>query len=162
MSSDKNRIYLLALAALVAAAALYMNANKGADYPVPSTSNQEGIVTKTASADTISTASGLQYRIITEGSGTENPSPSSIVTVHYSGKLTDGTEFDSSYKRNQPASFPVNGVIRGWTEALQLMHVGDKWELTIPSDLAYGRQGAGIAIPPDAILIFEVELLEIK
>ena len=162
MPSDKNRIYLLALAALVAAAALYMNANKGADYPVPSTSNQEGIVTKTASADTISTASGLQYRIITEGSGTENPSPSSIVTVHYSGKLTDGTEFDSSYKRNQPASFPVNGVIQGWTEALQLMHVGDKWELTIPSDLAYGRQGAGIAIPPDAILIFEVELLEIK
>ena len=162
MPSDKNRIYPLALAALVAAAALYMNANKGADYPVASTSNQEGIVTKTASADTISTASGLQYRIITEGSGTENPSPSSIVTVHYSGKLTDGTEFDSSYKRNQPASFPVNGVIRGWTEALQLMHVGDKWELTIPSDLAYGRQGAGIAIPPDAILIFEVELLEIK
>ena len=162
MPSDKNRIYLLALAALVAAAALYMNANKGADYPVPSTSNQEGIVTKTASADTIFTASGLQYRIITEGSGTENPAPNSIVTVHYSGKLTDGTEFDSSYKRNQPASFPVNGVIRGWTEALQLMHVGDKWELTIPSDLAYGRQGAGNAIPPDAILIFEVELLEIK
>ena len=162
MSSDKNRIYLLALAALVAAAALYMNANKGADYPVPSASNQEGIVTNIASADTISTASGLQYRIITEGSGTENPSPSSIVTVHYSGKLTDGTEFDSSYKRNQPASFPVNGVIRGWTEALQLMHVGDKWELTIPSDLAYGRQGASTAIPPDAILIFEVELLEIK
>ena len=162
MSSDKNRIYLLALAALVAAAALYMNANKGANYPVPSTLNQEGMVTNTASGDTITTASGLQYRIITEGSGTENPSPSSIVTVHYSGKLTDGTEFDSSYKRNQPASFPVNGVIRGWTEALQLMHVGDKWELTIPSDLAYGRQGAGNAIPPDATLIFEVELLEIK
>jgi FKBP-type peptidyl-prolyl cis-trans isomerase len=162
MPSDKNRIYLLALAALVAVAALYMNSNKGADYPVPSTLNQEGIVTNTSSADTITTASGLQYRIITEGSGTENPSLSSIVTVHYSGKLTDGTEFDSSYKRNQPASFPVNGVIRGWTEALQLMHVGDQWELKIPSDLAYGRQGAGNAIPPDAILIFEVELLEIK
>ena len=139
-----------------------MNANKGADYPVPSTLIQEGIVTNTASVDTITTASGLQYRIITEGSGTENPAPNSIVTVHYSGKLTDGTEFDSSYKRNQPASFPVNGVIQGWTEALQLMHVGDKWELTIPSDLAYGRQGAGNAIPPDATLIFEVELLEIK
>ena len=152
----------MALAALVAAAALYMNANKGADYPVPSTLIQEGIVTNTASVDTITTASGLQYRIITEGSGTENPAPNSIVTVHYSGKLTDGTEFDSSYKRNQPASFPVNGVIQGWTEALQLMHVGDKWELTIPSDLAYGRQGAGNAIPPDATLIFEVELLEIK
>ena len=162
MPSDKKRTYLLGLAALVSAVALYMNANKGADYSVPSTLNQEGIVTNTASADTITTASGLQYRIITEGSGTENPSPSSIVTVHYSGKLTDGIEFDSSYKRNQPASFPVNGVIRGWTEALQLMHVGDKWELTIPSDLAYGRQGAGNAIPPDAILIFEVELLEIK
>ena len=162
MPSDKKRIYLLALAAMVAASVLYMNANKGSDYPVPSTLNQEGIVTNTASADTFTTASGLQYRIITEGSGTENPSPSSIVTVHYSGKLTDGTEFDSSYKRNQPASFPVNGVIRGWTEALQLMHVGDKWELTIPSDLAYGRQGAGNAIPPHAILIFEVELLKLK
>ena len=162
MLSDKNRIYLFALAALIASAAIYMNENKGADYPVPSTLNQEEIVTSTASEDTITTASGLQYRIITEGSGTENPAPSSIVTVHYRGKLTDGTEFDSSYKRNQPASFPVNGVIRGWTEALQLMHVGDKWELTIPSDLAYGRQGAGNAIQPDATLIFEVELLEIK
>ncbi len=119
-------------------------------------------MTNTASADTTTTASGLQYRVITEGSGTESPGPSSLVTVHYSGKLTDGTEFDSSYKRNQPASFPVNGVIRGWTEALQLMHVGDKWELTIPSDLGYGSQGAGNAIPPDATLIFEVELLEIK
>jgi len=119
-------------------------------------------VTNTASADTTTTASGLQYRVITEGAGTESPGPSSLVTVHYSGKLTDGTEFDSSYKRNQPASFPVNGVIRGWTEALQLMHVGDKWELTIPSDLGYGSQGAGNAIPPDATLIFEVELLEIK
>ena len=76
--------------------------------------------------------------------------------------MTDGTEFDSSYKRNQPATFPVNGVIRGWTEALQLMHVNDKWELTIPPDLGYGSQGAGNAIPPDATLIFEVELLEIK
>ena len=162
MRSDKNRIYLLALSALVGAAAIYMNTNKGADYTAPSTSNQEGIVTNTASADTITTASGLQYRIITEGAGTESPGASSLVTVHYSGKLTDGTEFDSSYKRNQPASFPVNGVIRGWTEALQLMHVGDKWELTIPPDLGYGSQGAGNAIPPDATLIFEVELLEIK
>ena len=162
MPSDKNRIYLLAIAALVAAVALYMNVNKDENYPVPPTLNQEGIVTNTATADTTTTASGLQYRIITEGSGTENPELSSIVTVHYIGKLTDGTEFDSSYKRNQPASFPVNGVIRGWTEALQLMHVGDKWELTIPSDLAYGKKGAGNAIQPDATLIFEVELLEIR
>ena len=162
MPSDKNRIYLLALAALVAAAVFYMNANKGADYTVQPTLNQERIVANTASYDTITTDSGLQYRIIKEGSGTESPAPNSTVTVHYSGKLTDGTEFDSSYKRNQPASFPVNGVIQGWTEALQLMHVGDKWELTIPSDLAYGRQGAGNSIPPDTTLIFEVELLEIK
>jgi FKBP-type peptidyl-prolyl cis-trans isomerase len=82
--------------------------------------------------------------------------------VHYRGKLTDGFEFDSSYKRNQPATFPVNGVILGWTEALQLMKVGDKWELTIPPDLGYGSQGAGSTIPPDATLIFEVELLEIR
>ena len=162
MPSDKNRIYLLALAALVAVAALYMNTNKGADHTVPSTLNQEGIVTNTASGETFTTTSGLQYRILTEGSGNENPAPSSIVTVHYSGKLSDGTEFDSSYKRNQPSTFPVNGVIQGWTEALQLMQVGDKWELTIPSDLAYGREGAGNSIPSDATLIFEVELLEIK
>ena len=164
MPSDKNRIYLLGLVALVGTAALYMNDNKGADYPAPSisTSNQEENVTKTLSADTITTASGLQYRVLTEGSGTESPGSSSVVTVHYSGKLMDGTIFDSSYQRNQPASFPVNGVIRGWTEALQLMHVGDKWELTIPADLGYGSRGAGNAIPPDATLIFEVELLEIK
>ncbi|HIB44680.1 MAG TPA: FKBP-type peptidyl-prolyl cis-trans isomerase [Candidatus Lambdaproteobacteria bacterium] len=162
MPSDKNRIYLLGLAILVGAATLYFNSKKGADFPAPSTSNQEIIVTNSASADTITTASGLQYRVLTEGSGTESPGPTNVVTVHYSGKLTNGVEFDSSYQRNQPASFPVNGVIRGWTEALQLMHVGDKWELTIPPDLGYGSRGAGNAIPPDATLIFEVELLEIK
>ncbi len=162
MPSDKNRIYLLAVAALIGAVTLYFNSKKDADFPAPSTSNQEEIVTDTASTDTITTASGLQYRVLTEGSGTESPGPSSVVTVHYSGKLTDGVEFDSSYKRNQPASFPVNGVIRGWTEALLLMHVGDKWELTIPPDLGYGSRGAGNTIPPDATLIFEVKLLEIK
>ena len=162
MPSDKNRIFLLGLAVLVGAATLYLNSKKGADFPAPSTSNQEIIVTNSASADTITTASGLQYRVLTEGSGTESPGPTNVVTVHYSGKLTNGVEFDSSYQRNQPASFPVNGVIRGWTEALQLMHVGDRWELTIPPDLGYGSRGAGNAIPPDATLIFEVELLEIK
>ena len=162
MPSDKNRIYLLGLAVLVGTATLYFNSKKGADFPAPSTSIQEIIVTNSASADTITTASGLQYRVLTEGSGTESPGLTNVVTVHYSGKLTNGVEFDSSYQRNQPASFPVNGVIRGWTEALQLMHVGDKWELTIPPDLGYGSRGAGNAIPPDATLIFEVELLEIK
>jgi FKBP-type peptidyl-prolyl cis-trans isomerase FklB len=85
-----------------------------------------------------------------------------VVSVHYRGKLTNGSEFDSSYKRNQPASFTVNGVIRGWTEALQLMKEGDKWELIIPPDLGYGSKGAGNIIPPDSTLIFEVELIEIK
>jgi len=169
MQGFNNRIFLLALAAIVGAAAFYINSKNGTvtsstgeNVPKTSTSNQEVIVTNTTSTDTITTASGLQYRVIAEGSGTESPGPDSVVSVHYRGKLTDGFEFDSSYKRNQPATFPVNGVIRGWTEALQLMKVGDKWELTIPPDLGYGSQGAGSTIPPDATLIFEVELLEIR
>ncbi len=107
------------------------------------------------------TESGLQYRVITEGSGS-SPSPSDEVTVHYTGKLTDGTVFDSSVERGEPATFPVNGVIKGWTEALQLMKEGGKWELVIPSDLAYGPRGAGGAIPPNAVLVFEVELISIN
>ena len=109
----------------------------------------------------IKTASGLQYRIIKEGEGAKNPSVNSVVTVHYLGKFQNGEEFDSSISRNQPATFPVNGVIPGWTEALQLMRIGDKWELTIPPELGYGSQGAGSTIPPNETLVFEVELLEI-
>jgi FKBP-type peptidyl-prolyl cis-trans isomerase FklB len=105
--------------------------------------------------------SGLQYRIISDGSG-KKPSASSTVTVHYRGTLIDGKEFDSSIKRGQPATFPVNGVIRGWTEALQLMKEGSKWELFIPPALAYGESGAGGVIPPSAALIFEVELVSVK
>ncbi len=108
----------------------------------------------------ITTESGLQYRIITEGSGVK-PTAEDSVTVHYSGKLLDGTEFDSSYVRQEPVTFPVGGVIAGWTEALQLMPQGSKWELYIPSDLAYGPGGNG-PIPPNSVLTFEVELLEIK
>lgn len=106
------------------------------------------------------TDSGLQYEILTEGTG-EKPTATSTVRVHYTGSLIDGTVFDSSVKRGQPAEFPVNGVIRGWTEALQLMPVGSKWRLTIPQELAYGERGAGASIPPFATLIFEVELLDI-
>lgn len=106
-------------------------------------------------------ASGLQYEVMKEGTG-EKPSLSSTVTTHYHGTTIDGTVFDSSVQRGTPASFPVNGVIAGWTEALQLMPVGSKWRLFVPSDLAYGERGAGGAIGPHATLIFEVELLEVK
>lgn len=109
----------------------------------------------------VTTASGLQYKIIKKGTG-RKPKETETVTVHYTGRLIDGTEFDSSHKRGQPATFPVNGVIPGWVEALQLMTVGSKWELYIPPDLAYGEQGAGDAIGPNATLIFEVELLSVK
>ena len=103
---------------------------------------------------------GLQYLVLTNGAGAK-PGPGDTVTVNYAGTLVDGTEFDSSYKRGQPASFPVGGVIRGWTEALQKMAVGSKWKLFIPSELAYGEQGRP-GIPPASTLIFEVELLDAK
>lgn len=105
--------------------------------------------------------SGLQYSVVTEGAGAK-PTATDTVEVHYRGTLIDGTEFDSSYKRNSTVSFPVNGVIAGWTEALQLMSVGSKWNLYIPSDLAYGPGGTGGPIGPNATLIFEVELVSIK
>lgn len=107
------------------------------------------------------TASGLQYEILQEGTG-EKPTASSTVSTHYHGTLINGTVFDSSYERGQPAEFPVNGVIAGWTEALQMMPVGSKWRLYVPYNLAYGERGAGGAIGPYATLIFDVELLEIK
>ena len=105
------------------------------------------------------TPSGLQYKVIKEGTG-DTPTADDKVKTHYRGTLIDGTEFDSSYKRNRPAEFPVKGVIKGWTEALQLMKVGGKWELYIPADLAYGERGRP-SIPANSTLIFEIELLEI-
>ena len=111
--------------------------------------------------DVKTTDSGLQYKVVTEGDGPK-PKADDLVSVHYKGTLLDGTEFDSSYKRGEPAEFGVNQVIPGWTEALQLMPVGSKWELVIPADLAYGPGGAGGDIGPNSTLQFEVELLEIK
>lgn len=107
------------------------------------------------------TESGLQYKVLKSGTGAK-PKVTDKVTTHYRGTLIDGTEFDSSIARGEPATFPVSGVIRGWTEALQLMKVGDKWQLFIPSELAYGPRGAGGEIGPDAVLIFDIELLGIE
>jgi FKBP-type peptidyl-prolyl cis-trans isomerase FklB len=104
---------------------------------------------------------GLQYKVLNSGNG-QKPKETDKVKCNYKGTLIDGTEFDNSYKRGQPATFAVNGVIKGWTEALQLMHVGDKWQLFIPYDLAYGEQGRPPRIPPAATLIFEIELLGIE
>jgi FKBP-type peptidyl-prolyl cis-trans isomerase len=107
------------------------------------------------------TTSGLQYKVAKEGTGPQ-PKGSDTVTVNYRGTLIDGTEFDSSYKRGEPATFPVNGVIKGWTEALQLMKVGSKYQLFIPPNLAYGERAMGPEISPNSTLIFEVELMDVK
>jgi len=127
------------------------NTKEGADF-LKANGKKKGVKT---------TSSGLQYRVIKKGKGAR-PATNDKVTVHYSGTLIDGTEFDSSYKRGQPATFPVSGVIRGWTEALQLMEEGAKYELFIPSGLAYGERGSGGTIGPNAVLIFTVELISIN
>jgi FKBP-type peptidyl-prolyl cis-trans isomerase FklB len=105
--------------------------------------------------------SGVQYKVLKQGAGA-TPKAADTVTTHYRGSLIDGTVFDSSYDRGEPASFGVTQVIKGWTEVLQLMKVGDKWQVFIPSDLAYGPQGRPPKIAPNAVLIFEMELLDVK
>ncbi len=127
------------------------NKKQGDDF-LAANKAKEGVVTL---------PSGLQYKILTAGTGPK-PAATDSVVCNYRGTLINGTEFDSSYKRGQPATFQVNGVIKGWTEALQLMPVGSKWQLFIPPDLAYGERGAGSDIGPGATLIFEVELLSIE
>ena len=110
----------------------------------------------------VSLPSGLQYVVIEEGTGPKHPTPTSDVSVHYRGSLINGLEFDSSFARGTPASFPVSGVIKGWTEALQLMAAGSKWQLFIPAALAYGERAPSPDIGPNSTLIFEVELVSIK
>lgn len=126
------------------------NLKKGQDF-LDANKSKEGVKT---------TASGMQYIVLKEGNG-EKPTLNDKVTTHYHGTLIDGTVFDSSVDRGQPASFPVSGVIPGWTEALQMMGVGSKWKLFLPSNLAYGERGAGGKIGPNTVLVFEVELLSI-
>jgi FKBP-type peptidyl-prolyl cis-trans isomerase len=128
-----------------------MNKKEGVEF-LAANKSKEGIVIL---------PSGLQYKILTAGTGPK-PTAADSVVCNYRGTLISGAEFDSSYKRGQPATFPVNGVIKGWTEALQLMPVGSKWQLFVPSELGYGDRGAGADIGPGATLIFEVELLSIQ
>jgi FKBP-type peptidyl-prolyl cis-trans isomerase FklB len=122
---------------------------------------EEFLATNKEREGVVVTESGLQYEVITKGDG-ETPDENDKVNVHYHGTLPDGTVFDSSVERGEPISFAVNGVIKGWTEALQLMKVGDKWKLYIPSDLAYGARGAGPKIGPNQVLLFDVELLGVE
>jgi FKBP-type peptidyl-prolyl cis-trans isomerase FklB len=120
----------------------------------------EAFLTENAAREGIETTeSGLQFEVLEPGTG-DSPTAEDAVQVHYKGTLIDGTVFDSSYERGQPAEFPVGGVIAGWTEALQLMNCGSKWRLYVPSELAYGEQGVG-SIPPHSVLVFDIELLEV-
>jgi len=138
-----------------------MQATAAEQAKVLGAAGAEFLATNAAKEGVTVTESGLQFEVLAMGEG-EKPSAESTVSVHYHGSLIDGTVFDSSVERGQPAEFPVGGVIAGWTEALQLMPVGSKFKLAIPSDLAYGERGAGAAIGPHSTLVFEVELLAIK
>ena len=126
---------------------------------------QEGeafLVENARNEDVVVTDSGLQYRIITEGNGDYTPTAEDEVTVHYRGSYVDGTEFDSTYERNEPYTVKVKRLIEGWSEALQMMSEGAKWELYIPSEIAYGEEGSGNYVGPNAVLVFEVELLTVN
>ena len=165
MKTSVNSIFILTLAAgLLAGCGAKDNqtgpaagsggaaqADAGAAF-LAANAKKDGVVT---------TASGLQYKVLKSGAG-ESPKAADRVKVHYHGTLIDGTVFDSSVQRGEPAVFPVNAVIPGWVEALQLMKVGDKWQLFIPAGLAYGDRSPGPGIPPNSVLIFEVELLGIE
>lgn len=120
------------------------------------------LATNAKKANIKTTTTGLQYEVLTAGKGKVSPKATDNVTVHYKGTTIDGKEFDSSYSRGEPTSFPLNRVIAGWTEGVQLMKEGDKYRFYIPSELAYGERGAGGAIPPNAALIFDVELIKIQ
>lgn len=137
------------------------NTSRKGDSEINVREGEEFLAANKEKEGVITTESGLQYKVITPGTG-RTPKATDTVETHYRGTLINGKEFDSSYKRNQTTSFPVNGVIKGWTEALLLMKEGAKWQLFIPSDLAYGARGAGGDIGPNATLIFDIELIAVK
>jgi FKBP-type peptidyl-prolyl cis-trans isomerase len=142
--------------------ALFLNAGCEAQSSNPIERAEKFLMENKTKEGVKTLPSGLQYKVLKEGTG-KTPKDTDVVVTHYKGTLLDGTEFDSSYKRNAPAEFPVNRVIKGWTEALQLMKEGDKWILYIPPKLAYGERGApGGVIGPNETLIFEIELIKVK
>jgi FKBP-type peptidyl-prolyl cis-trans isomerase FkpA len=148
---------------LLAISLISCSSNKEATAPAepPSTASSQAYLAKAAAeSGAVKTASGLVYKELKAGTGA-SPKASDMVTVNYKGTLIDGTEFDSSYKRNEPATFPLNGVIPCWTEGVQMMKVGGKAQLTCPAAIAYGAAGSPPVIPPNSTLIFEIELLGI-
>lgn len=138
-----------------------LEAEKAEQAKVAAAEGEKFLAANAERAEVTVTESGLQYEVLAKGDSDQKPTAESTVRVHYHGTLPDGSVFDSSVMRGQPAEFPVGGVIAGWTEALQMMNVGDKLKLAIPHTLAYGEQGAGAAIAPFQALVFEVELLDI-
>ena len=158
MTEEEMRTVMMTMATRIKAEQMEKMKKQGAE----NVKAGEAFLAENAGKEGVKTTdSGLQYKVITAGEG-KSPQKSDKVTVHYRGTLIDGTEFDSSYSRNEPATFGVGQVIPGWTEALQMMKEGDKWEIYIPSKLGYGERGAGAKIPPNSTLIFEVELISVN
>lgn len=161
MESTMHRVAAALLVVAAVTVGCESKQEQAGEAAKPEAAAKEGGAVEKSGAGAVTTASGLKYEVITPGTG-KTPTLSDTVTVNYRGTLTNGTEFDSSYKRGKPATFPVGGVIKGWTEALQLMQEGAKWKLTIPPDLAYGSRGAGGVIGPNETLVFEVELIKVN
>ncbi len=157
----KNRELLIDQSAASQATGRFMNDQKKKKEQLNKEAGMKFLAENAKREGVKTLPSGMQYEVIKEGDG-DIPTLNDYVTTHYHGTLIDGTVFDSSYERGEPATFPVSGVIKGWTEALQMMKVGSKWKLYIPSELAYGERQASPKIAPNSTLVFEVELLEIK
>jgi len=158
MTEEEMRTVMMNMATRLKAEQMEKMKQQGAE----NSKTGEAFLAENAGKEGVKTTdSGLQYKVITSGEG-KTPQKSDKVTVHYRGTLIDGTEFDSSYSRNKPATFGVGQVIPGWTEALLMMKEGDKWEIVLPSKLAYGERGAGAKIPPNSTLVFEVELISVN